>query len=80
MVKATAGGGGRGIRRVDAEGQLAGAYEQARSEARASFGDATVLMERLVAPARHVEVQVIADCTGPHGPRYAIAASSGATR
>ncbi len=69
MIKATAGGGGRGIRRVDREGQLAAAFEQARSEARKSFGDGTVLMERLVAPARHVEVQVIADS---HGRAWAV--------
>jgi acetyl/propionyl-CoA carboxylase alpha subunit/acetyl-CoA carboxylase carboxyltransferase component len=64
MIKAAAGGGGRGIRRVDEAGALAAAFEHARIEALESFGDATVLLERLITPARHVEVQVIADGAG----------------
>jgi acetyl/propionyl-CoA carboxylase alpha subunit/acetyl-CoA carboxylase carboxyltransferase component len=64
MVKAAAGGGGRGIRRVDEPGELAEAFERARDEAARSFGDATVFLERLVTGARHVEVQVIADAHG----------------
>ena len=64
MVKAAAGGGGRGIRRVDDESQLADAVERARSEAASSFGDPTVFLERVVTDARHVEVQIIADAHG----------------
>ncbi len=64
MVKATAGGGGRGIRRVDNEGGLAEAFESARSEGGRAFGDPTVFMERVVEGARHVEVQIIGDTHG----------------
>jgi acetyl/propionyl-CoA carboxylase alpha subunit/acetyl-CoA carboxylase carboxyltransferase component len=64
MIKAAAGGGGRGIRRVDEPAGLAAAFTSAAAEARQAFGDGTLLMERLVAPARHVEVQVIADGQG----------------
>ena len=64
LIKAAAGGGGRGIRRVDASEQLAAALESARSEARDAFGDDSVLLERLIEPARHVEVQLIADGQG----------------
>jgi acetyl/propionyl-CoA carboxylase alpha subunit/acetyl-CoA carboxylase carboxyltransferase component len=68
MVKATAGGGGRGIRRVAAEDGLAAAFQSARDEARLSFGDSTVFMERLATGARHIEVQVIADHYGTVWP------------
>jgi acetyl/propionyl-CoA carboxylase alpha subunit/acetyl-CoA carboxylase carboxyltransferase component len=64
MIKATAGGGGRGIRRVDAPEDLPSGFERARAEAEQAFGDPTVLLERLVTPARHVEVQAIADGAG----------------
>jgi acetyl/propionyl-CoA carboxylase alpha subunit/acetyl-CoA carboxylase carboxyltransferase component len=64
MIKAAAGGGGRGIRRVDAIGELPAAFASARAEALQAFGDGTVLLERLVTPARHIEVQVIADGQG----------------
>ena len=64
MIKATAGGGGRGIRRVDAPEGLPGAFAAAQAEALQAFGDGTLLLEQLVAPARHVEVQVIADGQG----------------
>ncbi|WP_428263996.1 carboxyl transferase domain-containing protein [Haliangium sp.] len=64
MIKATAGGGGRGIRRVMSMDDLADAFESARMEALRGFGDATVFMERLVTGARHVEVQIIADRRG----------------
>jgi acetyl/propionyl-CoA carboxylase alpha subunit/acetyl-CoA carboxylase carboxyltransferase component len=64
MVKAAAGGGGRGIRRVDSEDELESALKSARAEALAAFGDATVLLEKLITPARHIEVQVIADGEG----------------
>ena len=61
MIKATAGGGGRGMRRVENADELATAFERARAEAAQAFGDPGVLMERLVGAARHVEVQLIAD-------------------
>ena len=69
MVKATAGGGGRGIRRVDTPDALAAAFASAQMEAIQAFGDGTVLLEKLVAPARHIEVQVIAD---GHGVAWAV--------
>jgi acetyl/propionyl-CoA carboxylase alpha subunit/acetyl-CoA carboxylase carboxyltransferase component len=64
MVKATAGGGGRGIRRVRGAEELAEAFESARDEALSAFGDDTVFLERLVEGARHTEVQVLADGQG----------------
>jgi acetyl/propionyl-CoA carboxylase alpha subunit/acetyl-CoA carboxylase carboxyltransferase component len=64
LVKATAGGGGRGIRKVGAPEELATAFEMARTEARHAFGDETVFLETMVTRARHVEVQVIADHHG----------------
>ena len=64
MIKATAGGGGRGIRRVRSMDELPGAFESARSEALKGFGDDTVFMERLFEGARHVEVQIIGDGQG----------------
>ncbi len=64
MVKASAGGGGRGIRKVLGAGELAAAFERASAEALQAFGDSTVLLEALVSPARHVEVQTIADGAG----------------
>src|SRR6516165_2638671 len=64
LVKATAGGGGRGIRRVDSPSELPKAFESACSEAFKAFGDPTVFMEQLVEGARHIEVQIIADHYG----------------
>ncbi len=64
MIKATAGGGGRGIRRVQSESELADAFRSARSEAEKSFGNPAVFLERMVTGARHVEVQIIADNEG----------------
>ncbi|GID27599.1 ATP-binding protein [Paractinoplanes brasiliensis] len=64
MLKATAGGGGRGIRVVRDPGQLADAYERTSQEAARAFGSGIVFLERLVTGARHVEVQVIADGQG----------------
>ena len=69
MVKATAGGGGRGIRPVRSEDELADALLSARSEAEKGFGDGTVFLERMVTGARHVEVQIIAD---NHGTTWAL--------
>ncbi len=64
LVKASAGGGGKGMRRVAGEDGLAAAIESARSEAEKSFGDGRVFLERDLTPARHVEVQVFADHHG----------------
>lgn len=64
MLKATAGGGGRGIRMVASDADLADAYERTRDEAQRAFGSGVVFLERLVTGARHVEVQVIADGQG----------------
>ena len=64
MIKAAAGGGGRGMRKVESEDELEKAIERARAEAQSSFGDPSVLMERLVGAARHVEVQLMADGDG----------------
>ena len=69
MVKATAGGGGRGIRHVGDEAELAAAFASARGEAGRSFGDPSVFMERRVTEARHVEVQVVGD---EHGTVWAV--------
>ncbi|MFB8277593.1 ATP-binding protein [Nocardia colli] len=64
MLKATAGGGGRGIRVVTNDADLVDAYERTRQEAARAFGSGVVFLERLVTGARHVEVQVIADGQG----------------
>ncbi|MET7334640.1 biotin carboxylase N-terminal domain-containing protein [Nonomuraea sp. NPDC005650] len=64
MLKATAGGGGRGIRMVASKEDLADAYERTSQEALRAFGSGVVFLERLVTGARHVEVQVIADGQG----------------
>ncbi|MEV6873307.1 biotin carboxylase N-terminal domain-containing protein [Amycolatopsis sp. NPDC051128] len=61
MLKATAGGGGRGIRKVSSADELADAYERTSQEALRAFGSGVVFLERLVTGARHVEVQVISD-------------------
>ncbi|MFG2084764.1 carboxyl transferase domain-containing protein [Spirillospora sp. NPDC048824] len=64
MLKATAGGGGRGIRVITSGDELADAYERTSQEAARAFGSGVVFLERLVTGARHVEVQVIADGEG----------------
>ncbi len=64
MLKATAGGGGRGIRVINSPGDLTEAFERTSAEALRAFGSGTVFLERLVTGARHVEVQVIADGQG----------------
>ncbi len=64
MIKAAAGGGGRGMRRVDDLSEFDAACEAARREAAAAFGSGELLLERLVHRARHVEVQVLADRYG----------------
>jgi acetyl/propionyl-CoA carboxylase alpha subunit/acetyl-CoA carboxylase carboxyltransferase component len=64
MLKASAGGGGRGIRVITNGAELADVYERTSQEALRAFGSGTVFLERLVTGARHVEVQVIADGQG----------------
>jgi 3-methylcrotonyl-CoA carboxylase alpha subunit len=64
LVKAAAGGGGRGMRAVASAAELPKAIEAARREARGAFGNEHLLLEKLVRPARHVEVQVFADTHG----------------
>ncbi len=64
MVKASAGGGGKGMRIVGGEHGLAEALESARREALSSFGDPTVFLERYLPESRHVEVQVFGDVAG----------------
>jgi acetyl-CoA carboxylase biotin carboxylase subunit len=64
MLKATAGGGGKGMRLVHAEAELASALDRARSEAGKAFGDATVYIEKAIIKPRHVEIQVLADKHG----------------
>ncbi|MCW2868252.1 MAG: ATP-grasp protein, partial [Marmoricola sp.] len=69
MLKATAGGGGRGIRMVASPADLTEAYQRTSDEALRAFGNGTVFLERLVTGARHVEVQLIADS---HGTAWAL--------
>jgi acetyl/propionyl-CoA carboxylase alpha subunit/acetyl-CoA carboxylase carboxyltransferase component len=69
MLKATAGGGGRGIRVIGSDEELEAAFERTRDEAARAFGSGVVFLERLVTGARHVEVQVIAD---GHGTAWAV--------
>jgi pyruvate carboxylase len=64
FVKAVAGGGGRGMRRVAGPGELRDAVEAAMREARSAFGDGTVFLEQAVVNPRHIEVQILADGAG----------------
>ena len=64
MVKASAGGGGRGIRRVDAPSQLEAALTAAKEEALRFFGDDGVYIEKFIEDPRHVEIQILADSYG----------------
>ncbi len=64
MLKAAAGGGGRGMRAVERAEQMAEAFERCRSEAQAAFGDGAVFLERLIARPRHIEVQILSDSEG----------------
>ncbi|MBW0115835.1 pyruvate carboxylase [Pseudonocardia abyssalis] len=64
FVKAVAGGGGRGMRRVQEAGDLREAIEAAMREAESAFGDATVFVEQAVVNPRHIEVQILADAEG----------------
>ncbi len=64
LVKASAGGGGRGMRIVRDAGELADAIERARGEAATAFGDDTLLLERYVDRPRHIEIQILGDSHG----------------
>ena len=64
MLKAAAGGGGRGMRRVGSAAEVGDALASARREALSAFGDATVYAERLLSPVRHIEVQLLGDRHG----------------
>lgn len=64
MLKASAGGGGRGIRRIENSDELREVYQRTCDEAQRAFGSGTVFLEKLVSGARHVEVQLIADGQG----------------
>ncbi|SOX53189.1 carbamoyl-phosphate-synthetase [Mycobacterium ahvazicum] len=66
MIKAVAGGGGRGMRRVDSAAQIDDAYRQCAAEAQLGFGNPAVFAEGILDDARHIEVQVVA---APAGPR-----------
>src|SRR5699024_11134430 len=61
IIKATLGGGGRGMRIVRSENNLEEAFERAKSEARASFGDDEVYVEKLIENPKHIEVQILGD-------------------
>ncbi|MBO0758300.1 MAG: ATP-grasp domain-containing protein, partial [Bradyrhizobiaceae bacterium] len=64
IIKAVAGGGGRGLRRVDKHAEFEPALESARREAQSAFGDARMLIEKYVGSPRHIEIQIFADAHG----------------
>jgi acetyl-CoA carboxylase, biotin carboxylase subunit len=64
MLKAASGGGGKGMRLVSSAGEMASAWERARSEAKKFFGDDTVYLEKAILRPRHVEIQVLGDREG----------------
>jgi acetyl/propionyl-CoA carboxylase alpha subunit len=64
MLKAAAGGGGRGMRRVGVPGELDANFERAQREALSSFGDGSIYIEKEVTHARHIEIQVLGDTHG----------------
>ena len=64
LLKAAAGGGGKGMRVVESADELAPSFERASAEALAAFGDGSIYLEKLVTPARHVEIQVLCDADG----------------
>ena len=64
MIKAASGGGGKGMVKVESDGELSQALARARSEAKKSFGDDTILVEKYIERGRHIEVQIVADSHG----------------
>ena len=82
LVKAAAGGGGRGMRRVVSADELPGALLSGSREAASAFGDGSVYLEREILPARHIEVQLLGDSTAAASSPWASATarSSDVTR
>jgi len=64
LLKASAGGGGKGMRAVEAPDELDASFERASAEALAAFGDGSIYLEKLIAPARHIDIQVLCDADG----------------
>lgn len=64
MLKAAAGGGGKGMREVSDKSQLAQAFQSAQKEAKAAFSDDTLYLEKIIFPAKHIEVQILGDGKG----------------
>jgi len=64
FLKASAGGGGKGMRLVESPDELEESFQRASAEAHAAFGDGSLYLEKLITPARHVEVQVLCDADG----------------
>ena len=64
LLKAVAGGGGKGIRRIDSETELQGSFQRATSEAMKAFGNGDIYVEKFIEHPRHVEIQVLADTHG----------------
>jgi acetyl-CoA carboxylase biotin carboxylase subunit len=64
MIKAAAGGGGKGLRQVGKLADLSSSLRDARSEAAAAFGDSAVYLEKCILQPRHIEIQILADCYG----------------
>ncbi|HEY0221462.1 acetyl-CoA carboxylase biotin carboxylase subunit [Lactovum miscens] len=64
MLKASAGGGGKGIRKVSSANELVAAFESATAEATAAFGNGAMFIERMISPTRHIEVQILGDSYG----------------
>ncbi|MDF7639531.1 acetyl-CoA carboxylase biotin carboxylase subunit [Lactobacillus sp. ESL0791] len=64
MLKAVAGGGGKGIRKVQRAEDLPAAFAEAQEEARLNFGDGRMYLEKIISPAKHIEVQIMADKNG----------------
>lgn len=61
ILKAAAGGGGKGMRRVFSQQEMLSLFQQAKAEAKAAFGDDRMYLEKIISPARHVEIQILAD-------------------
>lgn len=61
ILKAAAGGGGKGMRKISQASELATLFSQAKAEAKAAFGDDRMYLEKIISPARHIEVQILAD-------------------
>jgi acetyl-CoA carboxylase biotin carboxylase subunit len=64
LLKASAGGGGRGMRRVNSDDEMARSFDQARSEAQSAFGDGSLYLEKFLVGVRHIEVQILGDARG----------------